>query len=401
MDKFITRTKRSCDEDASSAPTPKKCKTQKYDISYLQLGFKVAGTEAEPLLQCVICADLLAHDSMKPCKLKHHLETKHLTLKDKPLDFFKLNLSGLEQQKCNLSKHTSVSNRCLDTSYYVSKPVAKLEKPYTIAEALILPAAKDVEVMFGENFAQQISDILLSNDTVSRRMASDIKEQLLANMQSQYYALQLDETTDVAGLAQLLTYVRYVKNDNIEEDILFCRSLPEHTTGKALFEVLDGYLQDAGMSWDKCVGICTDRAHSMTGRISGLVTRVQNLAPLAKWTHCMIHRESLPSKKMRLFSLLCQELGAEHEQLLFHSEVRWLSRDRVLHCLYELRSEVKTFLVNVTKSDLAQYLDDPLCLTQLSYLVDIFDSLNSLNTSLQGRDANILLLSDKVSASLA
>ncbi len=176
------------------------------------------------------------------------------------------------------------------------------------------------------------------------------------------------------------------------------------------------------MSWDKCVGICTDGARSMTGRLSGLVTRVQNLAPLAKWTCCMIHRESLASKKMpecletvlkqavqiinfikarplnaRLFSLLCQELGAEHEQLLFHTEVRWLSRGRVLHRLYELRSEVMTFLVNV-KSDLARYLDDPLWLAQLSYLVDIFDRLNSLNTSMQGRDANILLLSDKVNA---
>ncbi len=36
------------------------------------------------------------------------------------------------------------------------------------------------------------------------------------------------------------------------------------------------------------------------------------------------------------------------------------------------------------------------CEAQLSYLVDILDSLNSLNTSMQGRDANILLLSDKV-----
>ncbi len=65
---------------------------------------------------------------------------------------------------------------------------------------LILPAYI-CQVMFGDNFAQQISDIPLANDTISRRisdMASDI--------QSQYYALQLDETTDVAGLAQLLTY---------------------------------------------------------------------------------------------------------------------------------------------------------------------------------------------------
>ncbi len=99
----------------------------------------------------------------------------------------------------------------------------------------------------------------------------------------------------------------------------------------------------------------------------------------------------------RSFSLLCQELGAEHEQLLFHTEVCWLSRGRVLHRLYELRSKVMTFLVNVN-SDLAGYLDDPLWLAQLSYLVDIFDRLNSLNTSMQGRDANILLLSDKVNA---
>ncbi len=70
---------------------------------------------------------------------------------------------------------------------------------------------------------------------------------------------------------------------------------------------------------------------------------------------------------------------------------------RVLYRLYELRSEVMTFLVNM-KSDLAQYLDDPMWLAQLSYLVDIFDRLNSMNTSMQGIDANILLLSDKFNA---
>ncbi len=183
----------------------------------------------------------------------------------------------------------------------------------------------------------------------------------------------------------MLTYVRYVKNGNIEEDILFCRSLSEHTNGEALFDDLDGYIRNAGMLWDKCVGICTDGARSMTGRLSGLVTHVQNLAPLAK---CMIHRKSLASKKMpeyletvlkqavqiinfikarplnaRLFFLLCQELGAEHEQHHFHTEVRWLSRGWVLYRLYELRSEVITFLVNVKY--LARYLDDPLWLAQL------------------------------------
>jgi hypothetical protein len=71
--------------------------------------------------------------------------------------------------------------------------------------------------------------------------------------------------------------------------------------------------------------------------------------------HCFIHREALASKGMppkfktvlvntvklvnyikaqplnnRLFSLLCDEFGSEYTQLLFHSEIRWLSRGKVI-----------------------------------------------------------------------
>ncbi len=37
-------------------------------------------------------------------------------------------------------------------------------------------------------------------------------------------------------------------------------------------------------------------------------------------------------------------------------------------------------------------------LASLSYLVDIFDRLNGLNLSLQGRETHVLLLADKVHA---
>ena len=42
-------------------------------------------------------------------------------------------------------------------------------------------------------------------------MAGDVLKQVLLRIQaSEFYALQLFESTDVAGLAQLLVYVRYV-----------------------------------------------------------------------------------------------------------------------------------------------------------------------------------------------
>ncbi|GIY95642.1 hypothetical protein CEXT_778701 [Caerostris extrusa] len=40
---------------------------------------------------------------------------------------------------------------------------------------------------------------------------------------SRRFTLQLDEPTDVAGLAILIVLVRYVFNSSIQEDTLFCR----------------------------------------------------------------------------------------------------------------------------------------------------------------------------------
>ena len=88
-------------------------------------------------------------------------------------------------------------------------------------------------------------------------------------------------------------------------------------------------------------------------------------------------------------------MGAEHTQLLLHTEVPWLSRGRILNRLLELRSEVHTFLIE-HRSPHASLFQDTDWLAKMCYLADIFSKLNKLNMSLQGKDTSILNLYDKV-----
>lgn len=99
----------------------------------------------------------------------------------------------------------------------------------------------------------------------------------------------------------------------------------------------------------------------------------------------------------RLFTKLCSEMGSDHIQLLLHTEVRWLSRGRMLSRLFELHSEVQLFL-GETNFELKDKLTDNLWITTLAYLSDIFNRLNVLNLSLQGKSINRFSMNDKIKA---
>uniref|UniRef100_A0A9J7YFM2 Uncharacterized protein n=1 Tax=Cyprinus carpio carpio TaxID=630221 RepID=A0A9J7YFM2_CYPCA len=49
------------------------------------------------------------------------------------------------------------------------------------------------------------------------------------------------------------------------------------------------YIRKTEMSF--CVGICTDGAAAMTGRLSGLTARIKEVAPECESMHCVINRD--------------------------------------------------------------------------------------------------------------
>lgn len=180
---------------------------------------------------------------MKPSLLRRHLETKHPQYVDKPIDFFVRKKKELDSSKKTMKTVLATNSEYLRASFLVAYKIAKTGKPYNIAEELILPAAKDMVscvCVLGDKFSKLLDKIPLSNDTVARRiheMAHDVENQLAQRLQNNYYAIQVDESTDISGLPNLLGFIRYVYKNKCEED----------TKGVDIFNTINDFIEKHGM----------------------------------------------------------------------------------------------------------------------------------------------------------
>lgn len=408
----------------------KSLKKRKYDESYLSLGFIPIGNTEHPDGQCVICKKILLNSSLAPAKLKRHIETNHPELQGKDVSFFKTHKDVHDAAVTCLQKYAKTDNeKATEASFLLSYRIARAGKPHTIAEDLIKPCMKEiVSCVLGEEVAKQLSSVQCSNNTVSDRIhkISDyIEDELIQRLKNcKAFAMQLDESTDVAGLAILLVFVRYPFEESMEEDMFLCAPLETNATGGEMFEIINCFMRKHDLDWNKCVNVCSDGAASMVGKLKGTVSRIKHVAPNCTSSHCILHRHALVAKHIppdlknvldeavqivnyvksrplqsRLFAKACEEMGSQYQSLLIHAEVRWLSRGKVLARLFELRDELLVFFMGndlSAPSKHAKVLRNTKWLIRCAYLADIFGKLNEFTTSLQRKDTTTFTLIDKI-----
>ncbi|XP_068250801.1 protein FAM200C-like [Palaemon carinicauda] len=214
-------------------------------------------------------------------------------------------------------------------------------------------------MLLPEESYHKLTKISLPDSTVKLRkdeMAEGIKTQVVEKVKSSpVFAIQCDESTDVSQCSQLLVYTRFIWKESVEEDMLFYCCLETSTTADDVFKAVSAFFQEQDISWEKLFRVFTDGAPPMLGTCSGFVTKVKEKAPSVISTHCFIHCQALAAKTLpsklqkhlnimikivnhikhsalntRLFMKLCQDLETEHETLLFHTNMRWLSKGNML-----------------------------------------------------------------------
>ena len=156
------------------------------------------------------------------------------------------------------------------------------------------------------------------------------------------------------------------------------------------------------------------------GVVGLLKNKLQNLSPQGiNFTsiHCILHQEALCGKNIQMkgvmeivvktvnfiqsralnhrqFASFLLNNESQHGELLYHTEVRWLSRGKVLKRFFDLLEEIDSFM-KIKNSEVPE-LTNSNFISNLAFLTDVTDHLNDLNIKLQGKDQIITQMYDHV-----
>ena len=141
---------------------------------------------------------------------------------------------NLEASQKTFERAITVQEQALRASYLVSYRLAKSKKAHTVAEVAIDMCT----ALIGEKEAATLKTIPLSNDTVHMRIC-DMSNDVSALVTFSPYNSMKPQT----WLAVPFSWfnVRYVRNDDFEEQFLFNADLPTSTTAVEIFSAMDTY----------------------------------------------------------------------------------------------------------------------------------------------------------------
>jgi hypothetical protein len=114
--------------------------------------------------------------------------------------------------------------------------------------------------------------IILMGDKVLKHIIEEIKN-------SKYFGMIVDSTPDITHIDQLVIVLRCVNYDGqpVERFVKF-QDIYGHAAEYLTITIVE-IIKNFGIDIKNCVGQSYDNASNMTGKYSGLQTRIRTLAP--------------------------------------------------------------------------------------------------------------------------
>ena len=125
-------------------------------------------------------------------------------------------------------------------------------------------------------------------------MADFILRKIISEVQTQkYFAIMIDETSDLSRLEQVCISFRYVTDELVIKEDFVGFYETGNTQADTLFNIAKDVVLRFGLDMENIRGQCYDGASNVSGHISGLQTRILEVSPTALFVHCVAHRLNL------------------------------------------------------------------------------------------------------------
>ena len=307
-------------------------------------------------------------------------------------------------------------------SFLMAEAITKSGEPFCTGDLL-----KNCLKIFCKEICPEktptVEDLSLSHQTIARRV-EDLSKNIELSLKEKLnkceaYSLALDESTDRGDTAQLAIFIRGItSNFEVIEELLDINHMKNTTRGEDILSEVKKTLVKFELPEKKLCGVTTDGASPLTGKNIGFIALLKkSINHEIISYHCIIHQEQLCAKVLemqnvmelvihsvnfirsrglnhRQFKQLLEGCGSEAEDVIYFSQVRWLSRAATLKRFWILLPEIVLFLkIKGKDTSLLENID---CLNDLAFLIDMTQMLMELNLKLQGKDQLISKLFENV-----
>jgi hypothetical protein len=217
------------------------------------------------------------------------------------------------------------------------------------------------------------------------------------------FSVVFDASTNLQQTSWVDVRIRYYHNFALENLHLIPLPFAGRHIGLATFEMFEKLFDVVCPLWkDKLIGCSTDGATNMTGRLSRVVTRIQNVVkPNFMRVWCLLHQIDIIMQKVykrvgcnfyktltSIISFLRHQKNLVEEMQTICSNLSttwWVSMSRVARFLVEKRSEIVTYFAETEPSDRFDQLPTLAFWILISVISEISTHVSECVKSLQGR----------------